>query len=192
MSALPMAGAGRDDIDRDHHHLLLDRSPTTGDPTSPASASVVVAVSGLRRDNVRNVLKVGKAARHSSPAQSAGDEVEGLPAAAETVEDALAGGVEFVDPVDRGAVPGDVGGEAPVPCVVGGAEELAEGGLGPPKEVQEPLGEGLPPSTVSSPSPLVKASCVWLGRARGGRHRLRPRLPPMPFPRPWWRRLGTS
>ena len=86
---------------------------------------------------------MGKAARRPSPTQSAGDEVEGLPAGAETVEDSLSGGVEFIDPVDRGAVPGDVGGEAPVPCAVGGAEELAESSFGPSKEVQEPLREGL-------------------------------------------------
>ena len=85
---------------------------------------------------------MGKAARHPGSAQSTGDEVEGVPTAAEAVEDALAGGVQFVNPVDRGTVPGDVGGETPVSGGVGGAEDETEGGLGPPEEVQEPLGEG--------------------------------------------------
>ena len=128
-----------------------------GDSTSPASPLLVTAVSGFRRDNVRNVLKVGKSARHLGPTQSTGDEVEGLPTAVEAVEDALAGGVEFINPVDRGAVPGDVGGEAPVPCAVASAEQEAEGGLRSSQEVQEPLGKGLAGSVFSP----VSGGVVW-------------------------------
>ena len=47
---------------------------------------------------------MGKAARRPGSAQSAGDEIKVFPAAAEAVKDALTGGMEFVNSVDRGAV----------------------------------------------------------------------------------------
>ena len=107
---------------------------------------------GLRRDNVRNVLKVGKSARHLCPTQSAGDEIEALPAAVEAVEDAFPGGVEFIDPVDSAPISCDVGGYPPIAGGLAGTEYKAEGGLGPLQEVQEPHGEGLS-GAVLSPIP---------------------------------------
>ncbi|KAF8489664.1 hypothetical protein F5888DRAFT_1638505 [Russula emetica] len=121
-----------------------DRSPTTGDLTSPASAPLVVAVSGLRRDNVRNVLKVGKLARRFCPTQSTGDEIEALPTAVEAVEDALAGGMQFVDPVD-------------VAGALAGAEDEVESGLRPSQEIQEPQGEGIPGSVLAP----ISGGVVW-------------------------------
>ena len=106
---------------------------------------------------------MGKLARCLGPTQSTGDEVEGLPTAVEAVKDALAGGVEFINPVDCGTVPGNVGGEAPVPCAVAGAEHEAGSGLGPPQEVQEPLGERLAGPIL----PPVSGGVVW-GRASRG------------------------
>ena len=100
---------------------------------------------------------MGKSARRLSPAQSAGDEIEALPTAVEAVEDALASGVELVDPIDRGAVSGDVGGEPPVPRALAGTKHESEGGLRPPEEVQEPLGEGF----AGSVPPPISGGIVW-------------------------------
>ena len=110
---------------------LLDQSPTTGDPTSPASALLVVAVSGLHQDNVPNVLKVGKSARRFSPTQSASDEIEAFPTAVEAVEDTFAGGVQFIDPVDGGPESCDVGGQPPVASALAGPEDEPESRLRP-------------------------------------------------------------
>ena len=128
-----------------------------GDPTSPASALLVVGVLGLCRDNVCNVLKVGKSARCLGPTQSTGDEVEALPTAVEAVKDALTSGVELIDPVDRAPVSCDVGGQPPVARALTGLEHEPEGGLGPSQEVQEPLGEGFPGAVL----PPVSGGVVW-------------------------------
>ena len=115
--------------------------------------------------------------------------LETLPTAAEAVEDALASCVELVNPVDRGVVPGDVGGEAPVPRALAGAEDEPEGGLGPPEEVQEPFGEGLSGAVLP---PVSGRGVCGGGEGLGGVGIcLGPRSPPW-FPRPWWGRLGTS
>ena len=128
-----------------------------GDPTSPASASLVVTVSRLRRDNVCNVLKVGKSARRLCPTQSTGDEVEALPTAVEAVEDALASCVELVNLVNCGPVSRNIGGQPPVACALAGSEYEPEGGLGPSQEVQEPGGKGFPSLVLAS----VSRGVVW-------------------------------
>ena len=86
---------------------------------------------------------MGKLARRLSPTQSAGDEVKAFPTVVEAVEDAFAGGVQLIDPIDGGPESCDVGGQPPVAGALADPEDKAEGGLRPPEEVQEPLGEGL-------------------------------------------------
>ena len=53
---------------------------------------------------------MGKSARRLGPTQSTSDEVEAFLTAVEAVEDALAGGMQLVDPVDGGSVSRNVGG----------------------------------------------------------------------------------
>ena len=102
------------------------------------SAPLVIDGSGLRWDNVRNVLKVGKSAQHLSPAQSTGDEVEALPMAVKAIEDAFLGGVELVDPLDGAPVSCNVGRQPPVPGCLAGAEHKLEGGLKPSQDIGNP------------------------------------------------------
>ncbi|KAF8488806.1 hypothetical protein F5888DRAFT_1809358 [Russula emetica] len=101
-----------------------------GDPTSPASAPLVLA-------------------RRLSPTQPTGDEVKALSTAVEAVEDAFAGGVELVDPLGGAPVSCDVSGQPPIARDLAGTEHELEGGLRPSQEVQEPHGEGLPGSVLS-------------------------------------------
>ena len=91
---------------------------------------------------LRWASRLGALAPPSRPAMRS----KGLPTAVEAgVEDALAGSVELIDPVDRGAIPvgNALGGEGPSPRVLWLARStLRTGGLGPPEEVQEPLYRG--------------------------------------------------
>ena len=111
---------------------------------APAASELGLPVLGTRLDNVHNVLKVGKSARHLSPTQLASDVVKALPAAAEAVEDPFSSSVELVDPIDSAPVSCDVGRQPPIPGCLASVKEGLESGLRPLQEVQEPLGEGFP------------------------------------------------